>query len=469
LPCKKVDNKIQGNNQIKPKIITAQEYEYFKSIAMEGLMTKDEKQLIEMNNEEKKKKLYEECMKRKEEIRKMDFNKINNNKLNNKIDLLEDDIRQKKLHILERANDLKLEQEEEIQICNKLILATKCRAIRDAQVAEKKLIEKELIDEEKRLNDMMENERLLKIKDEEKKLNDELIRKKKFAILLRNQIIENEEKRFIEFEKKQEEGKLINKINEAWQNDETQKAINKKIERDKIRCQIAEENNKLIQFKEIEREEAKILDMRIREYQKQKEEREKEIEEKKRIEKHKKDNEKLKIAEKSMETRNYQEKIDELNATRIQEEVERNWRKREKEAAINKLKQQQKLIDARNEQIKCRKIIQAMEIERDKLEFNKILKIQKEALCRDKKERENKLKQSQRYRIQILKQVNDKEIEKIETRKKMFEEGIALRAELEMRKKKLKNAIEKKCEIMRDNKVPEIYINEVKNLIEKIK
>lgn len=170
-----------------------------------------------------------------------------------------------------------------------------------------------------------------------------------------------------------------------------------------------------------------------------------------------------------METRNYQEKIDELNATRIQEEVERNWRKREKEAAINKLKQQQKLIDARNEQIKCRKLIQAMEIERDKCEFDKIVKIQKEALCRDKKERENKLKQSQRYRVQILKQVNDKEIEKIETRKKMFEEGIALRAELEMRKKKLKNAIEKKCEIMRDNKVPEIYINEVKNLIEKIK
>lgn len=97
-------------------------------------MTKDEKQLIAMNNEEKKKKLYEECMKRKEDIKIMDFKKINNNKLNNKIDILEDEIRQKKMHILERANDLKLEQEEEIQICNKLILATKCRAIRDAQV-----------------------------------------------------------------------------------------------------------------------------------------------------------------------------------------------------------------------------------------------------------------------------------------------------------------------------------------------
>lgn len=38
------------------------------------------------------------------------------------------------MHILERAYNMRLEQEEEIQKCNRLILETKCRAIRDAQV-----------------------------------------------------------------------------------------------------------------------------------------------------------------------------------------------------------------------------------------------------------------------------------------------------------------------------------------------
>lgn len=47
---------------------------------------------------------------------------------------IEEEMRQRTMHLLERAHNLKLEQEEEIKKCNKLILETKCRAIRDAQV-----------------------------------------------------------------------------------------------------------------------------------------------------------------------------------------------------------------------------------------------------------------------------------------------------------------------------------------------
>lgn len=175
------------------------------------------------------------------------------------------------------------------------------------------------------------------------------------------------------------------------------------------------------------------------------------------------------MATKTLESRDYQEKIDELNATRIQEEVERNWRKREKEDAIKKLEIREKLALARQEQINNRKLLQAMEIERDRREFEKIISIQKEAICREKIENEEKKLNANNHRIQILKQVNEKEMEKINLRRNIFKEGIAMRAEIEMRKKKLKNAMEKKCDVMRSNKVPEIYINEVKNLIEKVK
>lgn len=47
---------------------------------------------------------------------------------------IEEEARQRTMHLLERANKLKLEQEDEIKKCNKIILETKCRAIRDAQV-----------------------------------------------------------------------------------------------------------------------------------------------------------------------------------------------------------------------------------------------------------------------------------------------------------------------------------------------
>lgn len=50
----------------------------------------------------------------------------------------------------------------------------------------------------------------------------------------------------------------------------------------------------------------------------------------------------------------------------------------------------------------------------------------------------------------------------------MFEEGLAIRTEAAMRKKKLRETMEKKCAEMKRNKVPEIYINEVKRLIDNI-
>jgi len=40
-------------------------------------------------------------------------------------------------HYLARAKQMQLEQEEEVKRANKIILATKCQAIRDAQMAER--------------------------------------------------------------------------------------------------------------------------------------------------------------------------------------------------------------------------------------------------------------------------------------------------------------------------------------------
>lgn len=70
--------------------------------------------------------------------------------------------------------------------------------------------------------------------------------------------------------------------------------------------------------------------------------------------------------------------------------------------------------------------------------------------------------------ICFAEQVNEKERERIAERQKMFIEGLTIRAETAMHKKKLQNVIEQKCQEMRENKVPDIYINEVKRMIENI-
>ena len=130
------------------------------------------------------------------------------------------------------------------------------------QIAEKRLIELELEEEEKRLNDMMENERRWAIKEEIKKEQDEAVERQKFANSLMDQIKENEENRILEFERKQEESRLINLSNINWQQEEIAKLRNKESENALIRRQLAEGNEQLKHFKAMEEQENKIIDLR---------------------------------------------------------------------------------------------------------------------------------------------------------------------------------------------------------------
>lgn len=131
------------------------------------------------------------------------------------------------------------------------------------QIAEKKLIERELLEEEKRLNDMMEDERRWAIKEELRKEQEEAAERLRFAKTLKEQIVENEEQRILKFERKQEESRLINLNNIAWQQDEIEKLRNKEIENAKVRQELAEGNEQLKHFKAMEQEENKIIDLRF--------------------------------------------------------------------------------------------------------------------------------------------------------------------------------------------------------------
>lgn len=62
-----------------------------------------------------------------------------------------------------------IEQDERVKQANGIILATKCRAIRNAQIGEKKMLETQLREEERRLDAMMEQQRQMKIRKEEEK------------------------------------------------------------------------------------------------------------------------------------------------------------------------------------------------------------------------------------------------------------------------------------------------------------
>lgn len=115
---------------IYPKIMTKKEYDYLKE--RNRVMTKEERQAAEEAAEEERERLTKESMERKEAMRRMDSKKCRDK--DPKMTEIEEEARKRTMHILNRAQNMRLEQEEEIQKCNRFILETKCRTIRDAQV-----------------------------------------------------------------------------------------------------------------------------------------------------------------------------------------------------------------------------------------------------------------------------------------------------------------------------------------------
>lgn len=94
-----------------------------------------------------------------------------------------------------------------------------------------------------------------------------------------------------------------------------------------------------------------------------------------------------------------------MTAARIQEEVERRWRQKEKEEALKKAEAQKLLVKEREKQINNKRTMEAIELERERREFEKIVRVQREAFCREQKKLEKKQKQALIHRSEILKQV----------------------------------------------------------------
>lgn len=110
--------------------MTKKEYEDLKERSR--MITKEERLAIAEAAEKEKEKLTKKSIERKEMIRRMDMKK--SREKDPRTREVEEEARRRTMHVLEHAHNMRMEQEEEIQKCNRLILETKCRAIREAQV-----------------------------------------------------------------------------------------------------------------------------------------------------------------------------------------------------------------------------------------------------------------------------------------------------------------------------------------------
>ncbi|XP_045467627.1 cilia- and flagella-associated protein 45-like [Harmonia axyridis] len=460
---------VYDNDQVRDLVVPERNPTDLAGIWPKSEFNRLQKQSRVMTIEEKKAMIEEMERKKREEMRASEMRKEDLAKaqvhqdphVGSKLDNVELDAQKKSEYLLERSHELLNEQDDRVKVANCIILATKCRAIRNAQIMEKELIKKQLQQEERRLDDMMEQARQRALREDEKKAELEEHKNKRYGREIKQQIKDNEVEKLLEAEKIEEESRLLNRALIAMRKEEEEKVKEHKEHQKRVREELHQANLDLERYKLVQKEEQRIADLRIQEFMRQKAAREEAREAELAMIKAAKEKEIARLRAQQQRAQDKQALMDEMQAIRIQEEVERAWREKEKQAAIKKAEDIQALHEARSRQISDIRTAQAIAIARDEDAFHKVAKVQQELFEKDQTKRAQRKDMNFKHRKDILKQINDKERERINHLKEKFEDGRAFRLNQELHDNQISEYIKTKVSRLRTEALPDRYITDI--------
>lgn len=357
---------------------------------------------------------------------------------------------------------LKIDEElDEVKYMNKVMLYTKCVTIRDAQISEKQSIAFEKAEEEKRLDMMMEMERLKALKMYEEREQKRIENRKRGAAVIRAQIEEREQERLRRLELKQQEQDAMLRHIEKMKEDDRREAIKKKDAARHLMEDVALANAEQIRNKNRERSLEQEEDRRISEYLRDKDMREQEIAaEQERVRKEKEE-EIARLRKLQEKAKDKKAELDALRAKRAQEAAEREFRQKEKDAALRASAINADLRQARETQKAEKEAMLAEQAQLEHDDFERIIAVQRrdDTLERSKigKERELRNRNAADLRAQI------EQIEEMrrKDRREFLEEGNRLKAKRSEEERKIEAIRSRKLQELETCAVPEKYRSEL--------
>ncbi|XP_026477137.1 cilia- and flagella-associated protein 45 [Ctenocephalides felis] len=378
---------------------------------------------------------------------------------------IQSEAKRRHMHLLRRSFELKQEQQPEAKEINRIIISTKCQAVRDAQIAEKEHIAREKMEEEARIAKMVEQDRQRALMEEEEKLARSSQNKKVFVSALHDQLKELELERMLEAERLEEEGRANNRLMIAMQKEDIEKLEEKRRKQQQTRDDLKKANDELEHYRMIEVEEQRIADLKLAEYMRRKLEQQRIFDQERKAQKLAKAKEIFRLQKAQSSALEMQAMQDEINAQRVQEEVEREFRRKERAKAQKEAEVAKSMSEARVLQMADIQRQQATQAAREEQEFMRLLEhLKAERAKEEERDRINKEKQTA-YRDEIVNQINLKEKIRREERAMKLLEGNALRLEDENRLKHVRDLTKQKIEKLRESRLPEKYIIEMQRKI----
>merc|ERR1719484_391415 len=176
-----------------------------------------------------------------------------------------------KAAMLSAADRQMAEELDDVKKMNQMMLYSKVVTIRDAQLNEKKVIQKERLEEERRLDTTMEVERLKALKMYEERESRRKEDQKNGAHVIITQMRERERERVRQLELQDQEREAMLRQNAEMKDEEIRQVVAKKEAGKKLLEEVAASNAEQIELKKKEKEFEVEDDRRIAMYIREKE------------------------------------------------------------------------------------------------------------------------------------------------------------------------------------------------------
>lgn len=339
--------------------------------------------------------------------------------------------------LLQKAQDVLDEEKDDVKHMNQMMLYSKCVTIRDRQLEEQTRLEAEYRDEEKRLDLMMEIERLKNLKHQEELEVQRKQALKQGSLVIIDQIKERELERIKEQELMEREKQLVLDQIQALKKEELAELEEKRKTAQKMMVEVEHANHEAITEKERKKQEEKDLELKIVEYNRLKALREEEVEEEKRLVKEEKEREVQRLRDLQERAQDRQAEIDALRAKRAFEEGERGAREKERQEQEKRVRIQRDLEQARQSQFEEKERRMAEQAKQERDEYMGIITTQKEDEMKEAYIDDEKKRILRQHADEIRAQITQNDEIKKQERLDYLEEGRKVRQELEDEKSRL--------------------------------
>eukprot|EP00048_Salpingoeca_helianthica_P021820 m.14585 g.14585 ORF g.14585 m.14585 type:complete len:530 (-) comp6463_c0_seq1:162-1751(-) len=378
---------------------------------------------------------------------------------------LDVEAQQKNKALLAAAQRMIEEQEDEIRKMNEMIAQAKVYAIRDAQLAEKEAIKHELEDEERRLDDLMEYERVRALQEYEAREVHARDKLQRCALDIRTQISEREQQRLLDEELRDQETQAVIAQMRRMQADEAAQDAARRDKGRRLLEEAASVNQESLKLKAQRAEAEKHEELKIAAYLKEKQAREEELERDKELQRRARE---VEVARLRALQEQAQDKVAErhaLEARRQQDEIERQWRRKEAEKAEKDARAAAELLQQREHQIAAKEHFAAVQLQQDRADFMRVLQAQKESMVAEQGKQETDKARLRQHASALRDQIRTKEEQCVEERKAFFDEGARLDAEAHARRARLDEIKQRKLGELESLGIDAKYLGPIKRSI----